>query len=662
MVETLRTREKEIINSIRSGLVDPQSRGDSYTDTLTATASQTTFELRDIGIKYVDSITVNGALKEIGYHYRLDLGEGNNKSNVIFKTGLDAGDTVVVIYHYGQTMLYEGFQRLESSLPRMSMILNGASSEFIAIGENGENGGGKQKIWNVNYQIEVRSSYAAQLKSLLNELSNLMDSLRQNTPQLYKTLIITDVRYANYDFDNMLRLYRGRVFFTVKWIVNFKWGKTFIKGFRTNMAYFPQTDYDEDTTFAVTADNAYKVGGNIKSLNWTARHNIIKTGSIGDGRNYKQQLYGTYDANGSINWEVSDLSFFRFGVGDIADIAKFGTGASDSQPYAIIDAELTGVDSSTESNTALSAGDVTDFSTVRIRPFSILAYDTENATGSSDYNESVDLIYGAMMTDINVTASIGTPLMATTNFVARNINFKRNLPETMTPVFTDEDESTDDGTTYAKSPALSQAASQEAPLMFYQGEVQYGGNKLALVQSFNLSLNNNFRIFRGVGDKFIKMPTTGMRNFTATVNMLFSLPNSDADLRQGKPNVSETSILEIIKNYLGYESEAPFPITEELTPTPDSVPAETKTITLKFEGTNNAGNDKGAEINLYNVVPEGFGHPVQLENGMVEIAVTFNVIGYPFNKTGDGSYTGFDPEDGGTDLGAFNPMFKFWTS
>ena len=434
---------------------------------------------------------------------------------------------------------------------------------------------------------------------------------------------------------------------------------TFIKGFRTNMAYFPQTDYDEDTTFAVTADNAYKVGGNIKSLNWTARHNIIKTGSIGDGRNYKQQLYGTYDANGSINWEVSDLSFFRFGVGDIA---KFGTGASDSQPYAIIDAELTGVDSSTESNTALSAGDVTDFSTVRIRPFSILAYDTENATGSSDYNESVDLIYGAMMTDINVTASIGTPLMATTNFVARNINFKRNLPAAGTPNFASGVTPTDNGNTYAKSNPLSQAASQESPLMFYQGEVKYGGNKLALVQSFNLSLNNNFRIFRGVGDKFIKMPTTGMRNFTATVNMLFSLPNGDNDVEQGKPDFGETSILEIIKNYLGYESEAPFPITEELTPTPNSVPAETKTITLKFEGTNNEGNAKGAEINLYNAVPEGFGHPVQLENGMVEIAVTFNVIGYPFNKTGDGSYTGFDPEDGGTDLGAFNPMFKFWTS
>ena len=159
---------------------------------------------------------------------------------------------------------------------------------------------------------------------------------------------------------------------------------TFVKGFRTNMAYFPESTYG---TFAVTDTDAYKVGGNVKSLNWTARQNIIKTGSIGDGRNYKQQLYGAYDANGSISWEVSDLSFFRFGAGDIA---AFGTGAAEATPFVIVDSELTGIDGDATSLTALGAGDVTDFSRVRIRPYSILAYDRENST-RTDYNESIDL-------------------------------------------------------------------------------------------------------------------------------------------------------------------------------------------------------------------------------------------------------------------------------
>lgn len=425
---------------------------------------------------------------------------------------------------------------------------------------------------------------------------------------------------------------------------------TFVKGFRTNMAYFPES-VDYGKTFAVTKKNAYKVGGNVKSLNWTARQNIIKTGSIGAGRNYKQQLYGAYDASGSINWEVSDLSFLRFGAGDIA---KFGTGADSDHPYVIVDAELTGIDA--DGLTELGAGDAKAFKTVRIRPYSILAYDRENATGST-YNESIDSIKGAMTTDITLSGSVGTPLIATTNFIAREISFRRNLTEDNAPDFTETAVVTgDNGNTFAKSPKDSYDYSQEAPLMFYQGKVKYGGNTLALVQSFNVSINNNFRVYRAIGDKFIKMPTTGMRNFSATLNLLFDLPSGS----DGNPVNNETDILEIIKNYLGYNSSDSFAASTELTPQLNPIP-DSKTITLTFTGTTLSGNDKGAEINLYNATPEGFGHPIQLENGMVEIPVTFNVIGYPYNKAGDGSYTGHDGSVS-TGVTSINPIFKFWIS
>lgn len=435
---------------------------------------------------------------------------------------------------------------------------------------------------------------------------------------------------------------------------------TFVKGFRTNMAYFPETTYG---TFAVTDTNAYKVGGKVKSLNWTARHNIIKTGSIGDGRNYKQQLYGTYDANGSINWEISDLSFLRFGVGDIA---RFGTGATQDSPFVLLDAELTGVDDN-GSLTALQAEVTDSYTKTRIRPFSILAYDKENAAADSSYNESVDLIQGAMMTDMNITASIGTPLMATTNFVAQKISFKRYLDDADVPVFTGNGNLTDWGNAMADGPDDSFERAQEAPLMFYQGKVYYTSstgadvddNELALVQSFSMGVNNNFRIYRAIGDKFIKMPTTGMRNFTCTLNLLFNLPDGTND---GSPNETNdsTTILEVIKNYLGYSGDSTFTPGQTLDPTTDSVPAETKTIKLEFTGTTINGNTKGAEINLYNATPEGFGHPIQLENGLVEIPVTFNVIGYPFNKEGDGSYTGNDGL--GAAYANLNPIFKFWTT
>lgn len=222
MAETLRQREKELINSIRTNTYDPEGRGTEETENFVATAGQTVFTLSETTVKYIKSVHVNGVEQNIGYDYTLQLGEGTEDSTVTLKDPLVLSDTVDIVYHWGQTILYEGFQRLNSSLPRMSMILNGATSEMISIGEDGEMGGGKQKYWTANYQVEVRSSYAAQLKDLLNDFSNMIDSLRQNTPQLYKTLIITVDRYVNYDFDNQLRLYRGRIFFTVKWIVQFK--------------------------------------------------------------------------------------------------------------------------------------------------------------------------------------------------------------------------------------------------------------------------------------------------------------------------------------------------------------------------------------------------------------------------------------------------------
>jgi len=222
MVETMRTREKEFINELRSSIYDPEGRGFNNTETFVATAGQSSFTLTETGVKFVYSVTVDGVEKHIGYHYSLSLGEGTDKSVVTFNNSLIGGESVVISYHFGQTILYEGFQRLGSSLPRMSIILNNASSQLIAIGENGEMGGGKQKYWNVNYQIEVRSAYSNQLKELLNSLSNDIDQLRQNTPQLYKTLFVGDTSIYNYDYDNALRLYRGRVYFTIKWIVNFK--------------------------------------------------------------------------------------------------------------------------------------------------------------------------------------------------------------------------------------------------------------------------------------------------------------------------------------------------------------------------------------------------------------------------------------------------------
>lgn len=438
---------------------------------------------------------------------------------------------------------------------------------------------------------------------------------------------------------------------------------TFVKGFRTSAVYFPETAYG---TYSITSTKAYRIGGKVKGINWTAKQNLIKTGNVGDGRNYKQQLYGTYDANASINWEVSDFIFLRFALGDIAKWNNDGNDAA--SPFFFVDSELTGVDSSSGANTALLGTNVDGYSSIRLRPFSMLLYDAENSASGSVYAESVDRLLGCMMNDFSLSASIGTPVTSSTNLVVKEIQFKKNISAVPgnVPDFTSTTStlSSDYGNTVALDNETSYNLSQEPPLMFYEGQMNYGGTKLALVQSFNMSVNNGFRVYREVTDRFILMPTTGMRAFTLTANMLFEIPAVGDTAGQG-------SILEIIKNYMGYASDATLSSSTILAPaqssesgapeisTPQNIE---KDVTLVFGSTDLSGNARGATITLHKLVPEGFGHPVQYENGLVEIPITFSVRGYPYNKAGDGSYSGWDGSSTSSTFAStgFHPIIQFY--
>ena len=76
---------------------------------------------------------------------------------------------------------------------------------------------------------------------------------------------------------------------------------SFVKGFRVKAAYYPETTFG---TFAVAHTTCQRVGGKVRGVNWTARQNILQTSNLGDGRNYKQQVLGQYDASASLTFEV----------------------------------------------------------------------------------------------------------------------------------------------------------------------------------------------------------------------------------------------------------------------------------------------------------------------------------------------------------------------
>lgn len=221
-IDTIRARENELLTYLRNNMTDPSGRGTSKTDTFTATAGQTVFTLTQTLVKNVSSLTINGTSKYIGYDYTVQYGEGNGTTTVTLRTGATLSDTVVIIYRYGESMIYEGFQRLDSSLPRISIIPGSWTTEFMSIGEQNTGSSGNWIYYNCTYTAEIRSRFAKQEKDMLFELSNLINLYRQLTPQPYKTIIAVVESVIPEDFDNELRVYRGDVRFTIKWMVKFK--------------------------------------------------------------------------------------------------------------------------------------------------------------------------------------------------------------------------------------------------------------------------------------------------------------------------------------------------------------------------------------------------------------------------------------------------------
>jgi hypothetical protein len=434
---------------------------------------------------------------------------------------------------------------------------------------------------------------------------------------------------------------------------------TIVKGFRTNAAYFTEDTYG---TFNITSTKARKIGGKVKNVTWNARQNIMQTGSVGEGRNYKTQLFGQYDATASISMEVSDFHFFRYGLGDVA---RWGTsgGTASSSPFFIVESELTGTDYDTSGpNASLRAQNTTTYQKIRLRPFSMLLYDLENASGSFIKNDNVDLLHGCMMNDFSITASSGSILTANMNLIVKEIAYKRALTAGETPDFTSTSTATDpgDGASNSMTPAKSQLISDQPPYMYYQGSLKYGGNVLGTVMSFNYTHANQLITYRPLGERFIVLPTTGMRRHTLSTNVVFSLPPNST----GEPSGGSTTILELIKNYLGYESTAAFSSTDVLKPSANierSNPVEKTSVTLEFVGRDTNGNAKGAKLAFYNLALDGFGVPVQYENGLIEVPINFSVRGYPYNRQSDGSYLGYDGT-GGNGLTTYNPTLTWWHS
>lgn len=221
MVQKVRDRELEFVTYLRNNITDPSARGTSKTDTFSPTMGQTAFVLTLTAVKNVVSVTVAGVSKYIGYDYTVAYGEGTATTTVTLNTGATIGQSVVIIYKYGTVFIYEGFQRLDSELPRISIIPITKNAIPMSIGEQ-SNGSGRWIYYICNYKVVVRSRFANQLKSLSETAWNAINLFRQETPVPYNMVEANIGSITSEDFDNDLRLYECNFTVSIKWMVKFK--------------------------------------------------------------------------------------------------------------------------------------------------------------------------------------------------------------------------------------------------------------------------------------------------------------------------------------------------------------------------------------------------------------------------------------------------------
>lgn len=461
-----------------------------------------------------------------------------------------------------------------------------------------------------------------------------------------------------------------------------------MRGFRTGATHFTETTYG---SFNITSTQCYKIGGKVKGVNWQTRQNITQTGSIGQGRNYTQQLLGAYDASASVNFEISDLSFFRYAIGDesLASLA----GGSAAAPYHLIESELFGTDAATGLTGAPST-----WTKIRVRPFSMMLYDLEQAESGSSLYDSVDLLSGCAMNDFSISASVGSPLQGSANLTVKEIMHKRNLG-ILNPSFAGTAAMIDAGLAEPVSSGASQSYADSPPYMFYGGSIIIDGYTIGQVTSFNYNYSNSLITYRALGSRFIEMPQVGMRRQTLSVNAVLKV-DTDAGLVEGTPStidgIKRTNILELIKNYFGYASTEGISPTTVLRPAQAAAntqmgstqvsgsstlsagssivsPIEKTKIELLFNGStaemltaigttklDATLKTKNAKITVRNCAIDNFGVPVQLENGLIEVPISFSVRGQKYTRIGDGSFNGYIASGGDTQSSTYNPIISWW--
>lgn len=213
--ELLSDRERELLDYFRNNLVDPSNRGTNVVnESFTATAGQTTFVLSHTLVKNVaETLTVQSVTKRKGYDFTVVYGEGNATTSVILRTGATVGNTVLISYHYGPSMVEREFSRTDVQLPRILMMFLNATEEEAGLGDSMEIG--KGSYINASYRFEIRDEYATRARETLSKAINVARRLRHASLFRINGSKVSDI--DNFDYDREKNAYIWQFTLDIEW-------------------------------------------------------------------------------------------------------------------------------------------------------------------------------------------------------------------------------------------------------------------------------------------------------------------------------------------------------------------------------------------------------------------------------------------------------------
>jgi len=233
------------------------------------------------------------------------------------------------------------------------------------------------------------------------------------------------------------------------------------------------TSYTGLKTYVLqTEDSAWGTAGTpsgsdyldkVTSASWSMENNMMRLQGIGEGRNATHATAMQLDCTGTIEWQVTDPDFMKYCV--IGTSTGSGTQAA---PYRIYEAERIGYDADEVKTLTLEMG-------------------------SAESTADVMTFDGVCINSFTLNGEVGNPITATCEWVGRT------------------------GT--SSTAAETYVGPVNRPFVYIDGQLQWGGEKIGLVQSFSITCANNLDVFGDFDTRLISQPEPGIRRYDISMTV-----------------------------------------------------------------------------------------------------------------------------------------------